>query len=369
MYCTGDSLVTAGHQVDYLFNSDLKASGPVILRRFTVPIRMPFLVRQLSRQGRQYDVVEIHEPFAAPYCFARQFMRDLPPAVIFSYGLEERSRLAELRYRQKKGLPISLKKRYSPMSVVLQAVYGTRHCSHVICSNSEDVAHLMKHGVPPTRLTRHHSGVDADLMTLALAKGPVENTRSGILFLGSWLMRKGILDLIPAATQALRQHPEIGLTIAGSGALEAVVKQDFPPDVHARIRVIPKFSGNQALSELFRQHSIFVLPSYFEGQPLVMIEAAAFGLAIVTTKVCGMVDFIEDGCNGLFVPVGDPDALAIQLERLISDPSLTQRLGEAAQRTAQSHTWESAAQKILKAYEHAISGDSATLEGAPLTDL
>ena len=364
MYCTGDILVSCGHHVDYLFNSDLKAPGASALRRFTVPLRLPFLLRELSRRGRRYDVVEIHEPLAAPYCFARQFMRGLPPAVIFSYGLEERSRLAEIQYRQQKRLPITLKKRYSPLSVVVQAVYGTRHCSHVICSNSEDVTHLAKHGVPSSHLTRHHSGVDADLRTLALSKISMGDSRTGILFLGSWLVRKGILDLVPAATQVLRRHPDIGLSIAGSNASEEAVKLDFPADVHSQITVIPKFSGNAALSELYQNHAIFVLPSFFEGQPLVMIEAAIFGMAIITTKVCGMADFIEDEINGLFVPVGEPDALASQMERLISDPTLTQRLGEAAHITAQSHTWESAAEKIMQAYEHAINGTSVPLEGA-----
>lgn len=356
MYCTGDVLVAEGHTVDYLFSGNLRTAGPVALRRFTVPLRLPTLVREMARRSQRYDVVEIHEPLAAPYCFARKFWRDLPPAVIFSYGLEERSRIAEINYRRGKGLPVSLKKRYSPLTVVWQAVYGTRHCNHVICSNSEDVTHLAKHGVPPERLTRHFSGVDADLLALALAKNPVDTMRSGILFLGSWLLRKGILDLVPAVTQVLRRFPEIGMTIAGSGVSAEVIMRNFPYDTHSQITVVPAFSGNQALSELYSRHSIFVLPSYFEGQPLVMIEAAAFGLAIVTTKVCGMVDFIEDECNGLFVPVGDLEALVAQIDRLIVDPTLAHFLGASAQRSAQSHTWESAAQNILQAYEKAVKG-------------
>ena len=100
---------------------------------------------------------------------------------------------------------------------------------------------------------------------------------------------------------------------------------------------------------------MFVLPSYFEGQPLVMIEAAALGLPLVMTSVCGMADFLEPEKNGLAVEIANPVDLARQLNRLIEDPALAERLGLAARETARMHTWVGAVEKIERSYYSAIA--------------
>jgi glycosyltransferase involved in cell wall biosynthesis len=355
MYCTGDILQERGHQVDYLFSPAFKYRGRVQLRRFFVPLEVPQLVRKQIETHGPYDVVEVHEPMAAPYAWQRQRDRSLPPLVIFSYGLEERSHEALLHYKRLKHLPVSLKNRWSPLTVVWQARYAVRHADHVICSNSEDVRHLEAAGLAPERLTRHHSG--ADSMMRAAEATPADPMRSGILFLGSWLMRKGILDVIPAVTNVLRAQPTLTFTVAGCGAGAEEVLSAFPAELRNRIQVIPHVSEDRQLIELYRRHSIFVLPSFFEGQPLVMIEAAVMGLAIVTTRVCGMIDFIQDGKNGLLIDVGDEGALAQRLEQLVANPARARELGEAARQTAQTHTWATAATKIEAAYRQAMVPD------------
>ena len=78
-------------------------------------------------------------------------------------------------------------------------------------------------------------------------------------------------------------------------------------------------------------------------------------MAIVTTGVSGMLDFIDDGRNGLLVPVGDPQALAQSLIRLVNAPALTRQLGAAALDTARTHTWLHSARNIEAAYTKAIA--------------
>jgi glycosyltransferase involved in cell wall biosynthesis len=348
MYCTGDELIGAGHQVDYLFRPDLVArKGP---RRFTVPLLLPSLVRSIQRKGRQYDVVEIHEPLGAAYCWQRQHKKDLPPVVLFSYGLEERGRLAELAYRQQKGLPISLKKRWSPLTVIRQAAYAVRHADHVICSNSIDVAYLERAGVPRRRLTQHHSGADPVFLAAGATRDP---ERADILFIGSWLQRKGILDIVPAVSRVLEENPCLKFTIAGCGGAAATVMDQFPAEIRPRIQVIPFIGNNEMLIDVYRRHAIFLLPSFFEGQPLVMMEAAALGLAMVTTNIGGITDFVEDGANGFIVEVGDVEALTTRLRTLVQHPDMAARLGENARSKVQRYTWAAAAEKIAAAYENA----------------
>jgi glycosyltransferase involved in cell wall biosynthesis len=85
-----------------------------------------------------------------------------------------------------------------------------------------------------------------------------------------------------------------------------------------------------------------------------MIEAAAFGLPLITTNVCGMADFVRQGENGLTVPVGDPAALAHAISRLVDDPSLICNLGKAAFQTANEHSWPQAAANMVKGYQRAV---------------
>lgn len=353
MYGTGDVLAARGHQIEYLLGDAFRGSGPVQLRRFTVPLKILSAIRRLSREGRRYDLVEIHEPLAAAYCWVRRTRRKVSPLVVFSYGLEERSHQALLRYRRLKGLPVSLKNRYSPLTVVLQAKYAVRHADHVICSNAEDVRYLECAGVPAQRLTQHHSGVEPEF--LEAGRQWTDQPRSGILFMGTWLPRKGVLDLVPAVSEVLRKHPAVQFTAAGCGVDEQRVLSDFAPNLRARLRVLPEVKGNQHLIDLYRQHSVLVLPSFFEGQPLVMIEAAAMGLAIVTTPICGMADFIVDRENGLTAAVGNVRVLTERLEETIQNPLLARQLGESARRTAQAYTWANAAAKIELAYEKTVA--------------
>ena len=354
MYGTGDVLAAEGHLIEYLFRDNFQTRGPAILRRFTVPMKIPLLIRRLWRQGRHYDVVEIHEPLAAVSCFLRLFFHQFPPIVVFSHGLEERSRQAELKYWKQKGLPVSFKKRYSPLSVVLQARYGTHHCSQVICLNSEDFQHLIRSGVPKERVTQLHNGIEEHLVLAGDEAAQEEQRRSGLLFVGSWLVRKGILDLVPAVTAVLRRHPNLKFTVAGSGAGVETVKHHFDSEVRSQITVIPKFSGNAELVDLYKRHSVLVLPSYFEGQPLVMLEAAAFGMAIVAANIGGISDFIQDKENGLLVEVGSAHNLESRLEKVVMDEPLARQLGEAARITVRTHTWRQSAQLTLQAYEKAV---------------
>jgi len=353
MYCTGDLMMVMGHQVDYLFNEHFSSHSPDFLQRFTVLLQIPELIQSLAEKGKQYDVVEIHEPLAAAYCFIRRIKKNLPPVVIFSYGIEKRHQLAELTYKRQKGLPVPLTLRYFRLTV-LQSMYGLRHCNHAICSSSEDISYLKQIGVPVTRLTLHHSGADPEFLIAGKSVAEANLPRSGVLFVASWILRKGTLDLVPAMSQIMHRHPSLQFTIAGCSFDADLVLAEFARSLHPRIKVIPKLSSNEELIKIYRQHSIFVLPSYFEGQPLTMLEAAAMGLAILTTNICGMADFIENGINGLTVPVGDVKALTQRLDQLVTDEALARSLGEAARQKAQVYTWKSAAEKIVIAYERAI---------------
>jgi glycosyltransferase involved in cell wall biosynthesis len=76
------------------------------------------------------------------------------------------------------------------------------------------------------------------------------------------------------------------------------------------------------------------------------------GMPIVTTATCGMRDVIEDGRNGLLVPLRSPEAIVSAVERLLGDAQLREQLGRAARTEAvEKYNWKQVAQPLLQVYE------------------
>nr|WP_272891931.1 glycosyltransferase family 4 protein [Stutzerimonas stutzeri] len=105
------------------------------------------------------------------------------------------------------------------------------------------------------------------------------------------------------------------------------------------------------IAEIFADSHIVVLPSYREGLPKVLMEAAACGRAVVTTDVPGCRDAIEAGVTGLLVPVYNIEALADAIQKLVENPQLRQRMGRAARELAEREfTVENVVQQHLNIY-------------------
>jgi glycosyltransferase involved in cell wall biosynthesis len=93
---------------------------------------------------------------------------------------------------------------------------------------------------------------------------------------------------------------------------------------------MPGWLGEAEVGALCAQADVLLLPSHSEGMAMAVIEGLAHGLAVVTTRVGAHEEAITDGVSGLFVPVGDPAALAATLARLVRDPAERARLSGGA---------------------------------------
>jgi glycosyltransferase involved in cell wall biosynthesis len=108
----------------------------------------------------------------------------------------------------------------------------------------------------------------------------------------------------------------------------------------------------------WRRASVAALTSESEGMPVCLMEAAACGVPAVATAVGGVPELIEDGVTGLLVAVGDSQAMAAALERLLRDPVLAARLGRAARRRAeQRFSIIHHVDRLLEVWRRAVSGD------------
>jgi D-inositol-3-phosphate glycosyltransferase len=111
----------------------------------------------------------------------------------------------------------------------------------------------------------------------------------------------------------------------------------------------------QELADWFRAASVLVMPSYSESFGLVAIEAQAAGTPVVAAAVGGLPVAVRDESTGLLVPGHDPAAYAAALRRFLDDKDLTDRMGAAASRHAQSFGWDAAASATAQVYVAAMA--------------
>lgn len=358
MHSTAAALRNLGHQVDLMLGDDIPRRRWGRFDRFTFPIALVGAVRRRLVRGEHFDVVEIHEPCAAWYCFCRKRDRVLPPCVVMSHGLEAVQWRLRRRLDRKAGAATSWKSRMLvPATLLSQACYALRHCDVAMCLNSLDERFLrMALHLPAARVARVTHGVDEGFFVAG--RGEQEKRPLRLLFVGSWLDKKGRSVLARSFDRWKAIFSNLQLSLIGTGMSSQGVLSTFAPQLHPSIQVRPQVKDEE-LWEIYRAHDIFVFPSYYEPWGLVLTEAAAAGMAIVTLGAGGPADFFRDGEDALLVSPRDEAGFRSAVERLINDPALRRRLGQAARKRAKEFTWGRAAQDHLRAYEQAIRNASA----------
>lgn len=149
-----------------------------------------------------------------------------------------------------------------------------------------------------------------------------------LLFIGRLAAAKGCPVLIEALARALEAGAAVNLKIVGDGpdrrALESRVAS-------LGLEHVVHFTGYQsqsAVAEHLAAADIFVLASFAEGVPVVLMEAMASSLPVIATQIAGIPELVEDGISGYLVPPGDPVALSERIAELAADPGLRLRMAE-----------------------------------------
>jgi len=153
-----------------------------------------------------------------------------------------------------------------------------------------------------------------------------------LLHIGRFSLQKNHKLLIEAFALALRECPKMRLWLVGDGELRSAVEK-----LVAEKGLQPQvtFLGIRTdVAELLSQCDIFVLSSDWEGMPLTVLEAMATGRAVISTSAGGVPELVEDGVNGILVPLGDAEALAKAFLRLADESELCQHMGQEGQKRA-----------------------------------
>lgn len=202
------------------------------------------------------------------------------------------------------------------------------------------------------------SGVDCSRFTPASPDASRPDGRFRVVLPARLLWDKGLAEYVDAARLLRDRGEPIDFLLAGEpdpGNPAAVPEEVIRGWVGEGL--VQWLGHVSDMPALFRSVDAVALPSYREGLPKGLIEAAACALPLVTTDVPGCREVVKDGQDGLLVPVKDAEALAAAISRLCGDPALCQRLGAAARRKALSEFEErSVVARTLGVYRELIPG-------------
>ena len=150
---------------------------------------------------------------------------------------------------------------------------------------------------------------------------------NNVIFMGKLCKQKGIYDLLQAIPLILKKEPSAIFILCGDGEIDNYRRICEKKGIADRVRFLGWISGQNKINKICNA-DVFVLPSYIEGLPNAIIEAMSAGLPIVSTRVGGIPDIIQDGINGFLIQPGDVQAIGDRIVKLLQDRSLKQKMGE-----------------------------------------
>lgn len=243
---------------------------------------------------------------------------------------------------------------------------GNRDSERKLARKEEELR-LSEHVVVASTFTKSTLGLAGLNLPVTVAPygapeiGPDEplqrSEKLRVLFVGSLGQRKGLSYLL-AAIKGLGDM--FALTLLGRKVVDSCAVLDAAVRTH---RWIPSLPHVEVLREM-RRHDVLVLPSLFEGFGLVILEAMAQGLAVITTAHTGGPDVIEDGAEGFIVPIRSAEEIAVKLDLLLTNRNLMQEMKLAARRRAGQCRWADYRASLVRMAREMVS-EATELAHAP----
>lgn len=234
--------------------------------------------------------------------------------------------------------------------------------ARLILQNTDDRALFVhSHLIDPDHVCLvRGSGVDCGRFAPATDREHARSPALRVLLPARLLWDKGIAEYIEASRLLHAQGRRVDFLLAGDpdpGNPAAVPESEVRSWV--RQGLVQWLGHVEDMPALLRNVDAVVIPSYREGLPKGLIEAAACALPLVTTDAPGCREVVADGVNGLLVPVRDARAIAAAIARLHDNPGLRHRLGQAARtRALEEFDERIVIRKTLEVYEELLQAHS-----------
>jgi len=238
--------------------------------------------------------------------------------------------------------------------IILRWVLGGERV-RVILQNPDDFNLLLRLKVITNNKTRLIRGVGVD--TNLFSPSPKLHDKPIVLLPARILWDKGIADFVEIANRMKSYEVDVRFVLVGD------------PDPHnpesvsilqleewIKKGVIEWWGHKEEMQNIYQQATIVCLPSYREGLPKSLLEAASCALPIVTYDVPGSREVVIDGINGFLVPLKDEHALLNAIKKLLNDASLCDKFGQAGRELAiREFSQQKIASETKKIWEEVLS--------------
>ncbi|WP_365869132.1 glycosyltransferase family 4 protein [Arsukibacterium sp.] len=336
------TMVAAGHQV-YAFATDydeqsraaVQALGvtPVCykLSRFSLnPLADLKTCWQLYKLFKQYQINLTFCYFAKPVIYGSlaAWLARVPLRVAKIEGLGRAFTVPAA------GLTVKAKIVRRLQVALYQLSLPTTHC--VFLLNQDDKTDLIDHYRIKLNQLCVLKGIGVELNKFPVI--PVSATPVRFIFVGRLLNEKGIRYYLAAAEQLKKRYPEVEFVVLGQPDAGADALSSAELDYYVRQNIVCYPGKVSNVVPFLAQSSVFVLPSYYrEGVPRSTQEAMAIGRAIITTDAPGCRETVEQGRNGILVPVHDQAALEQAMLYFIQQPQQICIMGQQSRLLAEQH--------------------------------
>lgn len=235
-------------------------------------------------------------------------------------------------------------------------------CDRLIACSSAVRDHVAERfGLEPSGISVIPNGVDIDRFRSGLSR---RDARAGfdlpehgpvMTLVGRICPQKGQLDLARAAPEILEKHPAATFVFAGmpdeKGSLDELRKEiDSSGYAHAF-----RFLGFvERMADLYAATDVLVAPSRWEGFGLMLVEAMAAGVPIVATRTGGIPEVVGEDEGAVIVDVADIGGLARAINRIVSNTSLSAKLGELGKRRSERFIWRNSVVQLSDMYDEIL---------------
>lgn len=261
----------------------------------------------------------------------------------------------ELGYEVKRGLIEKIWRKLAHWFFILFGIYKpwSEKADAYFCHSKDLIDFLRKSGVK-SKIFYHPNGIRKDFFKEKLYD--IKSNKVKFLFVGHVSKRKGVGYLIRAFNRLSRKYNNLELNLLGGGAPSTI--EIMKKEVSVSGNNIVNFIGGvlpEKINKFYMENDVFVLPSLSETFGMVNIEAMASGKPVISTRVGGIVDYLEDGKFGYLVNPADEDDLYNKMEIFIKNPNRILEMGRGARKYAiERFDWDSLTRRAILFYKELV---------------
>ena len=238
--------------------------------------------------------------------------------------------------------------------------WSLRHYDHVICVSNDLYEQCLKLGISKERCSLIENAIDTEQYHRSVSVSEAKKQlgfpedRFVIGGVGRLSPEKNFAGLIRVVAKLIDAGLPLSLYIAGSGAIQAQLQQQIDATGHGDY--IRLFGYCNDMPAFYQALDLFVLNSLREGLPNVVLEAMAYELPVLSTRVAGVPQLITNGYNGVLIDIQDENELEQKLQLLVNDPDYCRMIGDNGHLTVkQKYSFGLRMKKIRDIYDRLMA--------------